>query len=433
MVRHSTALVSIFLSVLFLSTFSLGVVHAETSEEAALRAQIDDSAQKIRQLQAEIAALQVDLNTNTKQKQTLQSAIQGLNLNIQKLTKTISLTQAQINQKDKEIKSLSGSISTTTSRIGGMREEVAESLRSLTYLDAEPVAIQLLGGDSLSHYFNEANTLQTVRTVLNNKIDDLNSLKQNLQTSKTTAESRRRELANLKQNLSDQQKGLSIARESQKQLLSETQNKESNYQRLIAQKKAQEEQFEQDLAQFESKLNLSVKSGSLPRAGSTVLSWPVDQPYITQYFGNTPFATANAQVYNNKGHNAIDLRASPGTPIKAARSGIIKGTGDTDKTCPGASYGRWVFIDHGNGISTIYAHLSVISVSSGQTVSTGEVIGYSGNTGYSTGPHLHFGAYASSGSEIMSFASKSCRGKTYTMPVADVTAYLNPLSYLPAL
>ena len=154
---------------------------------------------------------------------------------------------------------------------------------------------------------------------------------------------------------------------------------------------------------------------------------------ITQYFGNTPFATANPQVYNGHGHNAIDLGASPGTPLKSARTGVVLGTGNTDITCPGASYGKWVFIQHDNGLSTIYAHLSVISVSKGDSVETGSVIGYSGSTGYATGPHLHFGVYASSGSEIASFPSKSCAGKTYTMPVADISAYLNPLSYLSKL
>jgi murein DD-endopeptidase MepM/ murein hydrolase activator NlpD len=175
-----------------------------------------------------------------------------------------------------------------------------------------------------------------------------------------------------------------------------------------------------------------VTPGSIPASRAGVLQWPLDSVRITQYFGNTSFATQNPQVYGNKGHNAIDLAASTGSRVKAALDGVVLGTGNTDATCPNASYGKWVFIKHPNGLSTLYAHLSVISVSSGEQVSTGDVIGLSGNTGYSTGPHLHFGVYAASGSKISSFPSASCRGKTYTMPVADVTAYLNPLSYLPA-
>ena len=200
----------------------------------------------------------------------------------------------------------------------------------------------------------------------------------------------------------------------------------------FAKKIAEQEKFEQDLRSFESQLGLSVTAGSFPAASSGILDWPLDSVRITQYFGNTDFSTKNPQIYNGRGHTGMDFAASSGTRILSARGGIVLGTGNTDATCPNASYGKWVFIKHDNGLSTLYAHLSSISVSGGQSIGAGELVGYSGNTGYSTGPHLHFGVYATSGSEIASFPSSSCRGKTYTMPVGDTKAYLNPLSYLPA-
>jgi murein DD-endopeptidase MepM/ murein hydrolase activator NlpD len=88
-----------------------------------------------------------------------------------------------------------------------------------------------------------------------------------------------------------------------------------------------------------------------------------------------------------------------------------------------------VFIEHGNGLSTLYAHFSLIKVSEGQSVSLGEVIGYSGESGYATGPHLHFTVYATQGVRIMSRKSAVCGG-SYTMPIADLKAYLDPLKYL---
>ncbi|MFA4890076.1 MAG: peptidoglycan DD-metalloendopeptidase family protein [Candidatus Paceibacterota bacterium] len=72
--------------------------------------------------------------------------------------------------------------------------------------------------------------------------------------------------------------------------------------------------------------------------------------FITQYFGNTAFATANPQVYNGAGHNGIDFRAAVGAPIKAAKDGVVKGVGDTDKNCNGVSYGKWVLIEHPNNL-----------------------------------------------------------------------------------
>jgi murein DD-endopeptidase MepM/ murein hydrolase activator NlpD len=90
-------------------------------------------------------------------------------------------------------------------------------------------------------------------------------------------------------------------------------------------------------------------------------------------------------------------------------------------------------LEHSNGLNTMYAHLSVISVSKGQSVNTGDVIGYSGMTGYATGPHLHFGVYATAGVKITTLgayrgATTPCQNAS--MPVAPANAYLNPLSYL---
>jgi murein DD-endopeptidase MepM/ murein hydrolase activator NlpD len=85
-------------------------------------------------------------------------------------------------------------------------------------------------------------------------------------------------------------------------------------------------------------------------------------------------------------HTGIDLSASSGTPIRAARGGVVIWT-KADLSGP---YGNNTLVDHGDGLSTFYAHQSAFNVSPGQRVHTGQVIGYVGTTGYSTGPHLHF-------------------------------------------
>ena len=89
-------------------------------------------------------------------------------------------------------------------------------------------------------------------------------------------------------------------------------------------------------------------------------------------------------------------------------------------------------IKHDNGLSTIYGHLSVISSSVGQRLKTGDLVGYSGNTGYSTGPHLHISLYATQGVRIEKYVN-SIGCKQVTMPLADVKAYLDPLAYFPAI
>lgn len=404
---------------------------ARAKAAAAAQQQITDTNNQIKALKDQIAALQKDLNSTTAQKQTLQTAIKALDLQIQKLQKNVALTTAQISQKDREITNLSGNISDTEKEIAARRTDVGLSLRRLDQADQEEWITSLLGGGTLSGFFDETISLESMRIDLQRKIQGLSALRNDLQDSKNVAENKRKELAALKTNLNQTKQGITAAKADQTNLLTQTKNKESSYQALIAQKQAEEAQFEQDLQDFEAQLGLVVAAGSLPPVVPGILQWPLETIRITQYFGNTDFATKNPQVYGGHGHTGVDFAASTGTRVLAARGGIVLGTGNTDLTCPNASYGKWVFIKHDNGLSTLYAHLSTISVTQGQQLAVGDVVGYSGSTGYATGPHLHFGVYATSGSEIASFSSASCKGKTYTMPVGALKAYLNPLSYLP--
>jgi murein DD-endopeptidase MepM/ murein hydrolase activator NlpD len=155
---------------------------------------------------------------------------------------------------------------------------------------------------------------------------------------------------------------------------------------------------------------------------------------ITQRFGKTVDAR---RLYVSGSHSGVDFRAAVGTPVYAAAAGTVEGVGDTDTTCPKASFGKWVFIRHTNGLATAYGHLSLIKATEGQKVAKGDLIGYSGNTGHSTAPHLHLTVYASNGvdgqegARVTERASASCKGKVYRMPIAPTNAYLDPLLYLP--
>ena len=113
-------------------------------------------------------------------------------------------------------------------------------------------------------------------------------------------------------------------------------------------------------------------------------------------------------------------------------SGGVQSTGNTDAQKSCYSYGKWVLIKHGNGLTTLYAHLDLIKVVAGQAVSTSDIIGYSGQTGYATGPHLHFTLYASEGVSVQRYSqSRNC--KNVDIPVASSNAYLDPMRYFPSL
>jgi len=163
-----------------------------------------------------------------------------------------------------------------------------------------------------------------------------------------------------------------------------------------------------------------------------ILRWPLDKIRITQTFGQSSFALSGA--YNGKGHNGIDLGSPLGTPVKAALSGTVIGTGNTDAYRGCYSAGKWIMIKHVNGLSTMYGHLSQISVVTGQAVATGQIIGNVGATGYATGPHLHLSVYVTAVTKIMTFKEATNRVTACAnalIPITPPAGFLNPLAYLP--
>ena len=107
---------------------------------------------------------------------------------------------------------------------------------------------------------------------------------------------------------------------------------------------------------------------------------PISYSKITSKFGMRYHPISGRY----KGHTGVDLSAHVGTPVRAASSGVIT------KATYYSGYGKYIHINHSSDVSTAYGHLSRIAVRAGQRVSQGQIIGYSGNSGYSTGPHLHY-------------------------------------------
>lgn len=395
---------------------------AQTREE--LLNQVDDTTAQIKKIQDEIKKLESQLTTTSAQKLTLQNTVKGLDLQIQKLQKSLTLTQSQIAQKDKDIKTLGSNISTTENKIGMSESQVATTLRELDHLTEDSMVAALLGQGTLASFFDQAVTLSTVRDELQNHIDDLAALRDNLSTSKKSAEQKRQELAALKNNLADEQKGVSVVRTTQNSLLTETKNQEAQYQALIAQKKAEQASFEAELVRLAAGLG-SADTTTAPAPKRGTIGFPLDSIRVTQYFGNTSFAASGA--YNGQGHNGVDFGGSIGTPVKAVLGGVVQEI--NQGAVPYCQYGKWVLVKHPNGLTSLYAHLSSISVTKGQAVTAGQTVGLMGNTGYATGPHLHLTLYVSS---AVTFKNYTCNsGAVAFIPIAPLNAYLNPYLYLP--
>ncbi|HVW71942.1 MAG TPA: peptidoglycan DD-metalloendopeptidase family protein [Candidatus Paceibacterota bacterium] len=420
-----------------------------------IQAQIDQVNSQKAELDAQIAQYQKQLDALGTQHQTLQSSITSLSTSQSQLLAKIKSTQKSIDAANLKLAQLSSEIDTTQGSIDLERQAVAASLRDIASADDVPLVATLFASDSLATVWAAVDADNQLAATLQGHTHSLAQAKDMLSTEVTSVAAQHDQLSSLGSTLTTQNKQLTVTKQAQQQLLEQTKSKESTYEQLIATKKAQEAQFEKTLSDLQAQL-APVSSGSIPQAGSGILKWPVSiafeqscagkssalgNPYcVTQYFGNTSFAAAHAAVYNGMGHDGIDIGMPIGTPVLAALGGTVLATGNTDIKSPSGqqcySFGKWVMVQHPNGLSTLYAHLSSIEATKGQVVTTGQEIGLSGMTGYATGPHLHFGVYASSGVQIMDLGKwrgsggTPCTDAGAVLPVAPNNAYLNPMAYL---
>ncbi|HUO50740.1 MAG TPA: peptidoglycan DD-metalloendopeptidase family protein [Candidatus Paceibacterota bacterium] len=417
---------------------SLAQADSSASSTAAnLQSQIDQNNQQINALNQEIAQYQTQLDATSKQRQSLQTTINQINLSIKKTTTSIQVTQKQINNTQLQISQLAQGISNAQDSISKEQQGLAQAMQRLDEADQQPLFVSLLMENGISGVWNDIDTNLQLQSAVGAHIQSLATQKQVLTNTKTAQETKKTQLLQQQQMLQTEQGSLAATRAAQNQLLVQTKNKEANYQALIAQKQAQAAQLQQALTNLKAQYNQAVNPNQITPAAPGILQWPIaGKITITQYFGNTPFADAHAPLYSGHGHDGLDIAAPIGTPVHAALSGVILATGNTDAVAGCYSFGKWVMIKHDNGLNTMYAHLSQISVSAGQQVSTGDVIGFSGETGYATGPHLHFGVYVSSVTQIIPLG-QATKGTApcsrAVMPVPPVSGYLNPLNYLPSL
>lgn len=399
-----------------------------------LKNQISDHNNRLKEIEDEIANYQTELKKVGGEKKTLQSAVSQLEIERKKVQADISYTQNKIGATDLELHKLGIEINSTEKSIGLNKLAVSETLRGLSETDNDTIIEALLEYKNLSEFWGRIDELEQLRGVMRARLLTLSEEKRLLNGQYDAHTEKRADLLGLKEQYSDQSEVLVENKAEKSKLLNATKNQEAGYQKLLKQKKAEYETVLKEMRDFESKLQFILDPSTIPPKGTQVFNWPVSNVVITQLFGGTEFAKQNSSVYGGRAyHPGVDFGVPTGSKILAPLSGTVRATGNTDAVPGCYSWGKWTLIDHANGLSTLYAHQSVISVVPGQQVATGEIIGYSGNTGYSTGPHLHFTVYAKAGVSVRKFnevkAVTSCGAAT--TPIAASDAYIDPMLYLP--
>lgn len=423
-----------FACLFIMALLIISVPKAEAiSEIETLQNQISDRNNRLKEIEKEIASYQTELKKVGGEKNTLQKAITQLELERKKVNADISYTQNKIGATDLELNKLSIEINDTEESIALNKKAISETIQALNETDDNSLIEVLLQYDNLSDFWRKIDELEQVRTVMSEKIETLVSEMALLDSQYETHTKKRGDLLSLKEQYSDQNEVLVGNKAEKSKLLTATKNEEAEYQRLLKEQEKARAEIEKEIRDFESRIQFILDPNTIPTRGTRIFNWPVENVIITQLFGGTEFAKNNPGIYGRGYHPGVDFGIPQGTKIFAPLAGTVRATGNTDAVLGCKSWGKWTLIDHANGLSTLYAHQSVISVDPGQQVKTGEVIGYSGNTGLSTGPHLHFTVYAKAGVTVRKFNEiktvTSCGPAT--SPFAGSDAYIDPMVYLP--
>ena len=247
-------------------------------------------------------------------------------------------------------------------------------------------------------------------------LESVNALRNDLLKNRSTLEEKQVRLVDLTHQMEQRSSYLESSRTYKQTLIASSKGEEQHYEKKISKIEQEIMDIQREIEEIEIGKIDSFSSSDLPSASSAGFIYPVAKPYkITQGYGKTSFS----KNYASGMHNGIDFGYGGSSKIMAAASGKVVGTGNMGHY----GYGKWIAIDHGNGIVTLYGHLSAIKVSSGAKVKRGDTIGTMGSTGYSTGQHLHFTVFAKKTFDVVE--SKKVSG--VKIPTG---ASVNPMKYL---
>ena len=369
---------SVMLSCLSVSAFAV-----TQSEIDALKSQKSQLASQKNSLQSTINSLQGQQNDQIALKNALdeKNAItvkQILNLNEQ-----IELHTQLIEQKTKEVDEAQKVADAQLEKYK-VRVRAMEESGRYNYFEV------LFGASSIGEFLSLIDDIgdimrsdKELEDAYRQSVADLKAVKAEYEQAKAEMEDSKTELETLK---AQQEKDIAEAAS----VIASLQGDISSNSSLLSQLSEQEKQLNADIQKKVDELNKQQEAnkgnnGSGSTVGTGNLVWPSYCTYITSRQG--PRTHPITGEYRN--HGGTDIGASYGSAIYAADSGTVVRSADGWN----GGWGNYVMIDHGNGMQTLYAHMSSRAVSVGQTVSRGQTIGYVGSTGMSTGAHLHFEMY----------------------------------------
>lgn len=363
--KRKGSVISVILVILFLLSFS---ARAFAEDIGNLLEQQTEVRQKQEEANKDLELVQEELTANLQQIQGLEEQISGYEAEIKQLDEKTSVLESSIAIIEGNLKIAQESYDKQKGLLDARLIAIYES-GNLDYLDV------LLNSKNMSEFISNYFLVTQLTKYDTDFLENIERQKKAIEANKEKLEAQKQEYNLIKLDKEKTAIILKNARAIQGSYLIQLTEKEQKIQEDI-------QIYRQQIEQVENEIRAAILVGLDSKYIGGEMAWPVPgYTRITSPFGMRTHPITG--IY--KLHTGVDIGGAPiGANFIAANDGIVI------KAEPNVAYGNMVLIDHGGGISTLYAHGSEIVVMIGQKVTKGDVVLKVGNTGYSTGPHAHF-------------------------------------------
>jgi len=386
--KYAVRLLSLVLAaIMALCTLPISV-NAATSAE--IQKEIDALEAKNKVIQKEIDAIQRQYDANFNDMETIVEQKNAIDREMTLLNEKIETTNAQIAAYSQLIADTQEELDEAQAELRVISEahrdrvRVMEEEGSITYWEV------IFKANSFTDLLDRINMMEEISASDRRRIEQMRIAADIVNATQINLAAEKKSLEEIRVQLAADEAALEIARGQSDELLYELEQKAAEFEILLAESEVLQDELMLEIAAKEKELKEAKYDEYLAKLALQGQNPPSDATWLTPVSGGrltSPFGMRLHPVLKvNRMHNGIDLACAQGTPIYATRAGKV-----TKTAYQAGGAGNYVSINHLDGFSSIYMHMTHYVVSAGQTVSQGQLIGYVGSTGISTGPHLHFG------------------------------------------
>jgi len=384
-----TSLLSIILAAVLVCPVLPAPARASKSS-TAIQQELNGLKEENKEIQAQINAIQRSYDANASEIQILVDQKNAVDQEIGLLNAQIENLNSQIAAYSQLIADAQDELDIAQFTLNGLNEKHKLRIRAMEEEGTVTYWEVIFEANSFTDMLDRINMMQEIAAADQTRLEEMRQAAAQVLSAQEQMQRGKQELEASNAELMESQTAMEEKRTESDAILRELAKKQDEFQAMLDESEALQDDLmrsiaakEKELAnaKYEEKLAAQAAAGGAPKSDATWVT-PVSGYTLTSPFGMRKHPVLGV----NRMHNGVDMACAQGTPIYATRAGKV-----TTASYQAGGAGYYVSINHLDGFASIYMHMTHYVVSAGQTVNQGQLIGYVGSTGISTGPHLHFG------------------------------------------